>query len=211
MLELQNLVAGYGNIPIIGPINLRVEKGEVAILWGPNGVGKTTLLRTIASFLKPIRGTIKLNERPISKFKRKIFLLNEQINLPGSLKAIEYLKVVGALYGHYPDYSKLLRYVGLHSNVLISHLSQGQKRRLQLASILAAENAELFLIDDPTVGLDDYSVETLIPWLVEYLIHKDKIIIISTRTNYLKELFATRAKMINATEYSRVLPKWSSG
>lgn len=76
-----------------------------------------------------------------------------------------------------------------------------------MASIIAAESAELFLIDDPAVGLDDFGVEDLIPWLVEYLMNKEKIVIISTRTNYLKELLKTKAKIIDVTKYSRILPK----
>ncbi|ASJ16534.1 hypothetical protein A3L04_05315 [Thermococcus chitonophagus] len=207
MLEIENLVAGYGKVPIIGPISLRVNHGEVIVLWGPNGTGKTTLLRTIASLLKPLEGSIILDGKPISKVKKKIFLLDERVHLPGSLKAIEYLKLIGALYeSDQIPYQEILKHIGIPPNILIFNLSQGQKRRLQLASTLTAETAELFLIDDPTVGLDDISVKVLIPWIIKQLADMEKIILISTRTEFLKELLKD-ARVIDVTKYSRALPK----
>ncbi|ALV62336.1 ABC transporter, ATP-binding protein [Thermococcus sp. 2319x1] len=208
MLKVSNLVAGYGKTPIIGPISFRVERGNAIILYGPNGTGKTTLLKTLATLLRPLDGKMELNGRPIHRVKNKIFLLDERVNLPKSLRAIEYMKVISALYGVFSeDYSDLLKRFGIDPSTLISHLSQGQQRRLQLATTLSAKSAELFLIDDPTVGLDDYSVEILIPWLVEQLRRMEKIVVITTRTESLIELLGKDAKVINVVKYSKTLPK----
>jgi len=208
MLKVSNLVAGYGKTPIIGPITFQVERGNVVILYGPNGTGKTTLLKTLATLLRPLEGKIELNRHPIHRVKNKIFLLDERVNLPKSLKAIEYIKVISALYGVFSDdYPVILERFGIGHSTLISHLSQGQQRRLQLATTLGAKSAELFLIDDPTVGLDDYSVEILIPWLVGQLRRMEKIVIITTRTESLIEMLGKDAETINVVKYSKTLPK----
>ena len=60
LLELQGLEVGYSE-PLIHDINLSIQSGEVIAIVGPSGIGKTTLLRTIAGLVRPLDGSIKLN------------------------------------------------------------------------------------------------------------------------------------------------------
>jgi ABC-2 type transport system ATP-binding protein len=207
VLKVSNLIAGYSKTPVVGPISFQCERGATVILYGPNGTGKTTLLRTIGTLLKPLGGKIELDGQPIERVKKKVFLLDEQINLPKSLRALEYVTVISTLYGtFFKDHSDILKRFGINPKALISHLSQGQRRRLQLAGALVAKNAELFLIDDPTVGLDEYSAEVLIPWLIEELKRMEKTVVIATRTEPLVRVLGESAEVINMIKYSRVLP-----
>ncbi|GAB3628985.1 leucine/isoleucine/valine transporter ATP-binding subunit [Pandoraea terrae] len=65
MLNIQNLYAGYGNVPVLRDVNLSVAPGEILLVAGENGAGKSTLLRTVGGFIKPERGTIRLDGRDI--------------------------------------------------------------------------------------------------------------------------------------------------
>jgi len=57
-IELRNVTFGYGSVPVVADINLHLHKGQFAGLVGPNGTGKTTLLRPIIGLLTPTRGTV---------------------------------------------------------------------------------------------------------------------------------------------------------
>ncbi|WP_323006703.1 ABC transporter ATP-binding protein [Pseudorhodobacter sp.] len=61
MLEVSNLTAGYGDIPVLRDISLRVNAGEILLIGGENGAGKSTLMRAIAGFNKPTGGSVMLN------------------------------------------------------------------------------------------------------------------------------------------------------
>lgn len=203
MLVLEEVVAGYGKTPILKPINFKVEEGEALLLWGPNGVGKTTLLKTIAGFIKPLSGKILLNGTDIGKVTGQIFYVDERIELPLEVKALDYLKIVGSLYDYMnvKTFSDLLLNFGIRPETKIRELSQGQKRKLQLASIVAASPAKLFLIDDPGVGLDDFSTETLIPGIIERLVQDEKIVLISTRTAKVREILMS-SNILDVAKYS---------
>ena len=60
VIEVQNLNAGYGGIPVVRNLNIHVNAGEVVALLGPNGAGKTTTLLTISGILKPVSGNINV-------------------------------------------------------------------------------------------------------------------------------------------------------
>jgi branched-chain amino acid transport system ATP-binding protein len=61
MLEVQNIHSGYGSVPVLRDVSVSVNPGEIVLIVGENGAGKSTLLRTIGGFIKPEKGSVKLN------------------------------------------------------------------------------------------------------------------------------------------------------
>ena len=71
MLELRGIAAGYGGVPVLREISLTVPKGSLTTLIGPNGCGKTTLLRAAAGQLPLRRGAVTLDGKPLASYGRK--------------------------------------------------------------------------------------------------------------------------------------------
>ncbi|WP_323763996.1 ABC transporter ATP-binding protein [Marinovum sp.] len=66
MLEVRNLTAGYGDIPVVRDVSLSVDEGEILLIGGENGAGKSTLLRAISGFNAPASGSVTLSDRNIT-------------------------------------------------------------------------------------------------------------------------------------------------
>uniref|UniRef100_A0A7C3SPU3 ABC transporter ATP-binding protein n=1 Tax=Thermofilum pendens TaxID=2269 RepID=A0A7C3SPU3_THEPE len=203
LLEVRDLVAGYGELEVIGPVSFGLENGDILVVYGPNGVGKSTLLKTLATILKPLRGVVLLKGERAEKRREEIFFVPENITLPERLKVKDYLHVVSLLYNG-GSIDEALKIVGLPGDVRINTLSQGLRRRLQLASVLVAQ-ARVYIVDDPTVGLDDYAAEHLVPSILGEVARRGALIV-STKERRLTEAIGgvQRVRMLNALEYSRV-------
>ncbi|MEY3641202.1 MAG: hypothetical protein RLZZ199_1007, partial [Actinomycetota bacterium] len=99
LIEVQNLNAGYGGIPVVRGLNLHVNPGEVVALLGPNGAGKTTTLLTISGILKPVSGNINvlgsstLGERPEKIARRGLAHVAEDRSLFFDLTVQENLRL----------------------------------------------------------------------------------------------------------------------
>jgi urea transport system ATP-binding protein len=79
LLELNNITAGYGQTPVLFNIDMTINKGDMVCLLGRNGMGKTTLLRSIIGLNKLSKGSLFFNDRDISKiptYKRSRYGLN---------------------------------------------------------------------------------------------------------------------------------------
>ncbi len=123
MLSVDSLVAGYGGNPVIGPVSFSLQKGEALLVTGPNGIDKTTLLKTLATILRPLSGSITLFGEDVRRQKRRIFFLEERVNLPLSLTPIEYLRVVGSVYGVEADFEGLTARFGVPGRTPMSKFS----------------------------------------------------------------------------------------
>ena len=66
-LEIDNISSGYGEVQILWDVSLKLERGKLTSLVGSNGVGKTTLLRTVMGLVKPWRGAITFDGREVAR------------------------------------------------------------------------------------------------------------------------------------------------
>lgn len=177
VVSLRGVTAGYDGLPAVEDVDLRIERGALVAVFGPNGGGKTTLLKLMAGLLKPWRGTVEILGGPPTSAARRIAYVPqaEQVDwsFPVSVRDV-------AMMGRYPRLGPLrqpgradrdavdaaLDRVGMlgHGRAQIGRLSGGQRRRAFLARAIAAE-AELYLLDEPVTGVDVPTQEDLMDLL----------------------------------------------
>ena len=168
MLSLKNVSAGYDGTDVIKNISFEV-KGNVVIV-GPNGCGKTTLLKAIANIL-PFKGKIEIRGKPFDKMKRReisknIAMLTQQMgiyfdyNVYDTVMMGRYLHIKDRLAGNpvKEDISAVMESLEAVNLIddkdrEITKLSGGQLQRVFLARALA-QNPKLILLDEPTNHLD---------------------------------------------------------
>lgn len=168
MIRIQNLQAGYSGVPVLQDISLQIPKGTLTALVGPNGCGKTTLLRTLCGLLPVSGGSITIDGRDISQFERKE--LAKQVAILPQNRDIPSLTVETLVqHGRYPHlgFSRKLTKNDLqiaarameqtHVTALaqrpLNELSGGQRQRAYIAMVLA-QDAPIILLDEPTTHLD---------------------------------------------------------
>jgi iron complex transport system ATP-binding protein len=192
MLEIKNLYAGYGGTDVIQDICLRSHEGELLCIVGPNGCGKTTLLKSIARLLE-YRGSIILNDMdvalvPRKELAKKIALMGQisQIYFPYSVYETVALGRYAYASGFLKNFSKedekiisdTINRLGLadEKNRMITELSGGQLQRVFLARTLV-QNPDMILLDEPTNHLDLKHQVELLRYLKNWAKDNNKIVI----------------------------------
>jgi len=174
-LEVKNLTVKLSGKVILEDINFSVKKGETLAIVGPNGGGKTTLLKTILGFIIPFKGEIKLLERPPKEAIKtgKVGYLPQKNNIPKRFP-VSVLDVV--LFGlvnsklskkeQIERALKYLDYVGMldFKDHPFSDLSGGQQQRVSIARVLVAE-PEIIFLDEPSTGIDVVAQESFYEFL----------------------------------------------
>jgi ABC-2 type transport system ATP-binding protein len=168
VIEIRDLHKYYGNRRALGPLNFRIESGQIVGLLGLNGAGKTTTLRILACDLLPTEGTVSIGGIDIvsdpDAVKAKIGYLPDSPPLYLDMTVREYLRFAGRLRG-FPnvqigsrvDEVIRLTELGAVSDDLISTLSHGFKQRVGIAQAIV-HKPELVILDEPISGLDPVQI-----------------------------------------------------
>jgi zinc transport system ATP-binding protein len=181
-LELRDVSFSYGNgPPVLRSVDLAVERGELVAIAGPNGGGKTTLLRVALGIDRPTAGSALLFGEPASRFGRRALIgyLPQRAQLSADAPATV-REVVSAgrvarrgliMRGGGRDrllVAEAIARVGLSgvADRRLSRLSGGQQQRTFIAKALAGE-PELLVLDEPTAGVDVEAQEELAALLAE--------------------------------------------
>lgn len=191
-LTIKNLTTGYFNKPVLHNINLTCQPGRLTFIIGPNGCGKTTLLKSVAQLL-PYQGQITYDSQDLSlcqdKQRAKIMAIFSQITTVNLNFSIIDTVVTGRyphLESNFSDYSaddyriaqEVLEKVGLaeKKDQLLSHCSGGQLQRVLIAR-LVVQDPHIILIDEITNHLDfKYQIEVL-DFIRQWAIEHKKIVL----------------------------------
>ena len=205
-----------GEVRALDGVTLRVARGEVFGLLGPNGSGKTTMVRILSTILKPTSGAATVNGFDVVKqpdaVRRSIGLAGQYATVDENLTGFENLRMIGLL--NHLDKSfvvnkarELLEQFGLSdaANRTTKTYSGGMRRRLDLGAALVA-NPPLLFLDEPTTGLDPQSRQDL--WaIIEGLVEGGVTVLLTTQ--YLEE--ADRlAKQLVVLDHGRIIAAGTS-
>lgn len=163
-IEVKNLFFKYDKEYILEDINLKIFENEYIAIIGPNGGGKTTFLKLLLGLLIPTKGSIKVYDKPPSRYKTSIGYLPQRVNfnldMPISVKDIVLQGRLSSkkLFYEKEDYKKcdqILEKLDLKDlkERKISQLSGGQRQKILLARALVSE-PKILILDEPTASID---------------------------------------------------------
>ncbi|HCC34665.1 MAG TPA: iron ABC transporter ATP-binding protein [Ruminococcaceae bacterium] len=170
MIQVENLVCGYApEKPVIGPLSFEIKKGEVVCLIGPNGIGKTTLFKTILGLLKPLSGAIAVGGKDYYSYSAKEFARTvayvPQSHVPpfpysvrdvvvmGCNPNMHELSSPGKAEFAFADEKLAMMGIGHLAERDYTEVSGGERQMVMVARALA-QNTNLLIMDEPTTHLD---------------------------------------------------------
>lgn len=143
--------------PLFQPVSFSLNPGNAILIEGPNGVGKTTLLKTLCGLRRRESGTLLLNGKSIANHTpSSLSWLGHHNPLKDDLSALENLEMLALLRGHNQHCPiEALRFMQLDKrrHHAVNTFSAGMKRRLALASLLLSDSL-LWILDEPQTALD---------------------------------------------------------
>jgi len=167
-IEAKNIYKTFDNMHVLKGINLKVNDGEVVVLVGASGSGKSTFLRCLNLLAAPTSGSVLIDGVDITdpsvdlnQIRRKVGMVFQSFNLFENMTVIENIKLAPKKLLHTSDAAaekearQLLKRVGLldKADMMPKYLSGGQKQRIAIARALAM-HPEAVLFDEPTSALD---------------------------------------------------------
>ena len=172
-VTISSVTAGYGDRAAISNVNLTLQTGSLTAIFGPNGGGKSTLIKCIAGLMQPWSGSINVFGAPVGEFAKRVAYVPQAEQVDWSFP-ISVDEVV--MMGRTPSLGPLRRPSSVDREAVadalqrvdmldlarrqIGELSGGQRRRVFLARALAADPL-LYLLDEPVTGVDPTTQEKI--------------------------------------------------
>ena len=168
LVYLDHVTKNYGHEVALMDVSLNIQPGRIIGLLGPNGSGKTTIIKLINGLLQPSLGNIYIHGQLPSPASKKVVSY-----LPDTTYLNENMKIIDAIsyfQDFYADFNvqrayQLLNDLHLQPNQKLNSLSKGNKEKVQLILVMSRE-ADLYVLDEPIGGVDpaarDYILRTII-------------------------------------------------
>lgn len=185
LLEIKDLKKSYGKHQVLNGISFKLDAGKIVGLLGPNGCGKTSMIKSIVGLINDYSGQILIDgQKPGVYSKENIAYLPEKNYLPAWMTP---KSAINFMADFYKNFNKEKAYEMLHTfelpeNQKIKTMSKGMQEKVQLLLVMSRE-AKLYILDEPLGGVDpvarDFIMETIMKNRV-----KNSTILLSTHLIY---------------------------
>lgn len=214
-IEAKNIYKTFDNMHVLKGINLKVNDGEVVVLVGASGSGKSTFLRCLNLLAAPTSGSVLIDGVDITdpsvdlnQIRRKVGMVFQSFNLFENMTVIENIKLAPKKLLRISDAAaekearQLLRRVGLldKADMMPKYLSGGQKQRIAIARALAM-HPEAVLFDEPTSALDPEMIGEVLDVIRDLAKDGLTMVIVTHEMSFAREvgtrmIFLDRGKII---------------
>lgn len=214
-IEAKNIYKTFDNMHVLKGINLKVNDGEVVVLVGASGSGKSTFLRCLNLLTAPTSGSVLIDGVDITdpsvdlnQIRRKVGMVFQSFNLFENMTVIENIKLAPKKLLHISDAAaekearQLLKRVGLldKADMMPKYLSGGQKQRIAIARALAM-HPEAILFDEPTSALDPEMIGEVLDVIRDLAKDGLTMVIVTHEMSFAREvgtrmIFLDRGKII---------------
>ena len=168
LLEFTNVTKTYGNKQALSNVNFTLEAGKIVGLLGPNGSGKTTIMKLINGLIQPTSGTVLINgAAPGIASKKAISFLPDRTYLNNWMRVRDTFDMFGDFYADFDRVKaeEMLKSLQIDGSAPLKSLSKGTLEKVQLILVMARK-AKLYLLDEPIAGVDpaarDYILRTIL-------------------------------------------------
>lgn len=154
--------------PVLQDFNFSVQGGKIVGLLGPNGCGKSTLIKLITGLLTPDAGSIEVDGRPRSEQSNAVIsYLPERTYINSRMRVEELLRYFSDFYADFDldAARKMLSDLGIDPTAKLKTLSKGTKEKVQLIMVMARK-AKLYLLDEPIAGVDPAAREYILGTII---------------------------------------------
>ena len=168
IVEFKNVYKSYGDKDILKGIDLNIPKGKIVGLLGPNGSGKTTIIKLINNLLQVDEGSIEINGmKPSVETKKIISYLPEKTYLNDWMKVKD---ILAFFHDFYKDFdvqkaNEMIKNLKIDKNERLKNMSKGTKEKVQLILVMS-RRADLYILDEPIGGVDpaarSYILDTIL-------------------------------------------------
>src|SRR5579884_4239110 len=196
VLQVQDLVARYGQITALKGISFEVHQGDIVALIGANGAGKSTTLRAISGLIRPASGQILLHGRSIAKAPPSEIVRMGVVHCPEGRRIFTRMTVLENLYlGHYSQRSKSDLAAALERVFALFPILK--ERQHQLGGTLSGGQQQMLLLDEPSLGLAPMLVQQIFATIEKINRQGTTVLLVEQNANLALRM-ASRAYVLEA-------------
>jgi Cu-processing system ATP-binding protein len=194
-VQLQQIHKSFRSQEVLKGIDLKIDKGGIWTILGPNASGKTTLIKTILGIVIPTAGQIAVDRKNIRgewEYKNEINYLPQIARFPDNLTVAELFKMIEELRDRKGNLKPLIDRFNInpHLNSKLSDLSGGTKQKVNIVLAFMYENP-IYILDEPSAGLDPLALIEL-KKILQQLKTENRLVIVTTHIISLVEEIADK-------------------
>lgn len=191
LIKVEGLSKSYGKQKVLENISFNVEAGQIVGLLGPNGSGKTSLIKILSGLINDYSGTVEINgNRPGKETKKIVSYMPEKTYLADWMRPID---AVSMFSDFYMDFDKnkameLLNRFQLPLKQKAKTMSKGMQEKLQLTLVMCRQ-ANLYLLDEPLGGVDPAARAFILDLIMNNYAENSSVILSTHLINDLEQIF----------------------